>query len=547
MKIKYIDSPLLKKMIFFAAQNLEENKEFVNNLNVFPVPDGDTGTNMALTIQFAVKEISQVNVNDLSKIMDTAANGSLMGARGNSGVILSQLFRGFAKDCKDKEILRLKDLGEALQSGTNMAYKAVMKPTEGTILTVAREISNFAVQNADKFHSLETYLEKIIEHGNTILSQTPSMLPVLKEAGVVDAGGKGLMYILEGAYRALFEEHFEENLDLKEKKNFVSLSQPKKKKIETISTSDIKFGYCTEFMIITEKVSINSIRSYLSKIGDSLLVVGNDSRIKVHVHTNHPGKAIEYALQIGELTSIKIDNMREQHRSQFDFKEEKDVFAGEKDYAFITVAIGKGIVEIFKDLGVDSIIQGGQTMNPSTEDFLREIRGIHAKHIYILPNNSNILMTANQAKEISNKSIDILPTKTIPQGISALLAFNPEKDIQENYKNMEEAIKKVKTGQVTFAVRDTEINNLKINKDDIIGLYEGKIVTVGEDINKVALQLIEKMLEKEDGLITIFTGKDVSDKQMESIQNKLENTFQQVDIEIHQGGQPLYYYVISVE
>lgn len=543
MKIKYIDSPLLKKMIFFAAQNLEENKEFVNNLNVFPVPDGDTGTNMALTIQFAAKEISQANVNDLSKIMDIAANGSLMGARGNSGVILSQLFRGFTKGCKNKEVLQLKDLSEALQSGTNMAYKAVMKPTEGTILTVAREISNFAVQNAEKFHSLETYIEKIIEHGNNILSQTPNMLPVLKEAGVVDAGGKGLMYILEGAYRALFEE----NLDLKEEKNFVSLSQPTKKKVETISTSDIKFGYCTEFMIITQKASINSIRSYLSKIGDSLLVVGDDNRVKVHVHTNHPGKAIEYALQIGELTNIKIDNMREQHRSQFDFKEEKDVSVRERDYGFITVATGEGITEIFKDLGVDSIIQGGQTMNPSTEDFLREINRIHAKHIYILPNNSNILMAANQAKGISNKSIDILTTKTIPQGISALLAFNPENNIEENYKNMEEAIEKVKTGQVTFAVRDTEINNLKINKDDIIGLYEGKIVTAGEDMNEVALQLIEKMLEEEDGLITIFTGRDVSDKQKESMQNKVENIFPQVDIEVHQGGQPLYYYIISVE
>ncbi|RBP41115.1 hypothetical protein DFR81_11111 [Garciella nitratireducens] len=543
MEIKYIDGPLLKKMIFFAAQNLENNKEFVNNLNVFPVPDGDTGTNMALTIQFAVKEISNINTNELSKIIDTGANGSLMGARGNSGVILSQLFRGFAKECKNKEILKLKDFAQALQSGTDMAYKAVMKPTEGTILTITREVSKFAVENVEKFQSLETFLEKIIEYGNKVLSETPNMLSVLKEAGVVDAGGKGFMYILEGAYKAFFEENFKES----ERFSYSIINEFKKKNSKTNSSSNIKFGYCTEFMIIAKKVSTDIIKSYLSKMGDSLLVVGDDNKIKVHIHTNHPGKVIEYALQIGELINIKIDNMREQHRNQFDFKEERMRSIEEKNYGFITVATGKRIIEIFKDLGVDSIIQGGQTMNPSTEDFIKEINKIHAKHIYILPNNSNIFMAANQAKEISNKNVYIIPTKTIPQGISALLAFNPENNSIDNYKNMKDTIKKVKTGQVTFAVRDTQVNNLKINKNDIIGIYDGNIITVGKDINEVAIQLIQEMLEDDDELITIFTGEGVSKKHREFIQEKIEDHFSQLDIEIHEGGQPLYYYIISVE
>lgn len=540
MKIKYIDGPLIKKMILFGAQNLENNKHIVNDLNVFPVPDGDTGTNMALTIQFAAKEVSQVKSDNLSKIMDAAANGSLMGARGNSGVILSQLFRGFAKGCKDKKMLGLKDLSEALQSGTDMAYKAVMKPTEGTILTVAKETSKFAIQNAENFDSLEKFIENIIEQGNHTLSKTPDMLPVLQEAGVVDAGGKGLMCILEGAYRALFEE------DIEIEQNISSIQSQNTNK-ENISTSDIKYAYCTEFMVLTKKMEIDNIKSHLSKMGDSLLVVGDDHRIKVHVHTNHPGKVLEYALQTGEITNIKIDNMKEQHRSQFDFDRQEDISVEEKEYAFVSVATGAGITEILQDLGVDSVIQGGQTMNPSTEDFLKEIDKLQAKYIYILPNNSNILMAANQAKEISDKNIEVVPSKTIPQGISALLAFNIEKNAIDNYKGMKEAIEEVKTAQITFAVRDTQVNGLSIKKDNIIGLYEGKIISVGQDISEVTLHLLEKVIETEDELITIFAGQGVSEEQKEVIQDKVENTFPNIDVEVHNGGQPLYYYIISVE
>lgn len=540
MKIKYIDGPLIKKMILFGAQNLENNKHIVNDLNVFPVPDGDTGTNMALTIQFAAKEVSQVKSDNLSKIMDAAANGSLMGARGNSGVILSQLFRGFAKGCKDKKMLGLKDLSEALQSGTDMAYKAVMKPTEGTILTVAKETSKFAIQNAENFDSLEKFIENIIEQGNHTLSKTPDMLPVLQEAGVVDAGGKGLMCILEGVYRALFEE------DIEIEQNISSIQSQNTNK-ENISTSDIKYAYCTEFMVLTKKMEIDNIKSHLSKMGDSLLVVGDDHRIKVHVHTNHPGKVLEYALQTGEITNIKIDNMKEQHRSQFDFDRQEDISVEEKEYAFVSVATGAGITEILQDLGVDSVIQGGQTMNPSTEDFLKEIDKLQAKYIYILPNNSNILMAANQAKEISDKNIEVVPSKTIPQGISALLAFNIEKNAIDNYKGMKEAIEEVKTAQITFAVRDTQVNGLSIKKDNIIGLYEGEIISVGQDISEVTLHLLEKVIETEDELITIFAGQGVSEEQKEVIQDKVENTFPNIDVEVHNGGQPLYYYIISVE
>lgn len=527
-------------MILFAAQNLENNKHIVNDLNVFPVPDGDTGTNMALTIQLAAKEAFQVKSDNLFKIVDAAANGSLMGARGNSGVILSQLFRGFAQGCKDKETLNLKDLSGALQSSADMAYKAVMKPTEGTILTIAREVSKFATQNVENFNSFEKFIENIIEHGNDTLSHTPDMLTVLKEAGVVDAGGKGLMYILEGAYRAFFEE------DIEIQKN-IATPQVQSTHKEGISTSNIKYAYCTEFMILTKKTYIASIKSYLSQMGDSLLVVGDDHRIKVHVHTNHPGKVLEYALKNGEITNIKIDNMKEQHRSQFNIEKQEDLPIEGKKYAFISVATGTGITEILKDLGVDGVIQGGQTMNPSTEDFLKEIDKLQAEHIYILPNNSNILMAANQAKKISDKKIDVIPSKTIPQGISALLAFNMEKDAIDNYESMKDAIKEVKTAEITFAVRETQVNGLSIKKDDIIGLYEGEIISVGQDINEVTLHLLEKIIGVKDEIITIFAGQDISKEQEEILQDQAEKKFSDIDVEVYNGGQPLYYYIISIE
>jgi hypothetical protein len=539
-------------MIIFAAKNLENNKREVNDLNVFPVPDGDTGTNMALTIQFAAKEVAKLQNNSLSKIADAASSGSLMGARGNSGVILSQLFRGFAKACKNKNYLNIQDLSFALQSGSDMAYKAVMKPTEGTILTVARESAHYAVENSKDSEniSMELFLKKVIQHSKEILEQTPNMLPVLKEAGVVDAGGKGLIYILEGAYKALFEKDI-----LIEDTELLMKADENQKSKGDISTADIKYTYCTELMILTKDSFIDKLKLYLTQIGDSLVVVGDEERIKVHVHTNNPGKVIEYALKIGEITNIKIDNMKEQHKNQLDLSYNDNQYVEEnikedveeKEFAFIAVATGEGITKVFMDLGVESVIQGGQTMNPSTEDFLIKIDKLSAKYIYILPNNSNILLAANQAKQISDKNIEVLPTKTIPQGISALLAFNPEKNKNDNFKQMKNAIKEVKSGQITFAIRNTQVNNLEIKKDDIIGLYEGKIVAVGKNINEVTIKLINEMIDENDELITLFAGQDISDEEIEKIQDMLEDKFSNIDIETHYGGQPLYYYIIAVE
>jgi len=547
--LKYIniDGPLLKKMILFAAKNLENNKKIVNDLNVFPVPDGDTGTNMALTIQFAAKEVSKLQSNDLSKVADAASSGSLMGARGNSGVILSQLFRGFAKACKNKNILDIKDLSIALQSGAEMAYKAVMKPTEGTMLTVAREGAKYALDNYTKHETLEAFLEGVIHQCNSTLKQTPNMLPVLKEAGVVDAGGKGLIYILEGAYKALFEQDIADiGIEQYDQGSAVNMQE--------LSTADIQYAYCTEFMILTPNAPTNKLKEILSSMGDSLLVVGDEDRIKVHIHTNNPGHAIELALKHGELTNIKIDNMKEQHRRQMDYQQEGNIEESNTnkeieslEYAFIAVVSGEGIEQIYKDLGVTSTIKGGQTMNPSTEDFLNEINKINANQIYILPNNSNILLAANQAKKISNKKIEVIPSKTIPQGISALLAFSPEEAHKDNLQNMHNAIKDVKTGQITFAVRDTQVNNIKIETDDIIGIYDGNIIVAGKDINDVALQLINEMVDEEDELITIFSGEEVSKEQVAQLQSKVENSYADVDLEVHYGGQPLYYYIIAVE
>ncbi len=544
MNIKNIDGPLLRKMIIFAAKNLENNKGIVNELNVFPVPDGDTGTNMALTIQFAAKEVAKLNSDSLTKIADAASSGSLMGARGNSGVILSQLFRGFAKACKNKEQLNIKDLSFAIQSGANMAYKAVMKPTEGTILTIAREAGQYAMKNSKEQDNItiDTFIKQVINHSKEVLEQTPEMLTVLKEAGVVDAGGMGLIYIMEGAYKAIFEEDI-----IVSHKEIESTAG---KELGNITTADIKHTYCTEFMIMAKDASINKIKNYLSNKGDSQVVVGDENIIKVHVHTNNPGEVLEYALKIGELKNIKIDNMKEQHRNQINMETVSKIHNNketEKDFAFIAVASGEGITKILIDLGVESIIQGGQTMNPSTEDFLSEIDKLNAKHIFILPNNSNIFLAANQAKQISNKNIDVLPTKTIPQGISALLAFNPEKNHKNNYLQMVSAIQEVKTGQVTYAIRDSKVNSIEIKKDDIIGLYEGKIVASGQDVNQVTSKLISEMLDQDDELITLFVGEGISKDNRDAMISLLEDKFPTIDIESHYGGQPLYYYIISVE
>ena len=549
MKIEFIDGVLLKKALSGAARLLEQNKEEVNSLNVFPVPDGDTGTNMLLTVKSALKQGLNVDENDTYKIALATSQGSLMGARGNSGVILSQLFRGFANGLKSKNNIDIITLANALKQASDTAYKAVMKPTEGTILTVAKECGEFAISISKEEKDIENFIKRVIEHGNKALDKTPEMLPVLKQAGVVDAGGKGLMYLFLGAYNAIIglEEYFEEEEAVEIKKETVHQER------EHIDTDDIKFGYCTEFMINTNYDDIEKFRKELSIQGDSLLVVGGDGIIKVHIHTNNPGVVIEKALTLGELKDIKIDNMRIQHREILlkdelaDLKKESEKVKINKKYSFVAVSIGEGIDEVFRGLNVDAIVPGGQTMNPSTEDILKAIEDTTGESVIILPNNGNIILAAEQTKEISTRNIFVLPTKNIPQGIAALLSFNEEASIEENMINMSEAINTVLTGQVTYAVRDTEYKDNKINKDDIIGLANGEIEITGKDINDVSLKLIEKMIDHDIGIITIFYGNDVDENKVNELSNLLEERFEDIDIEVVFGGQPLYYYIFSIE
>ena len=554
MKIEYVNSLLLRKAFIGAANYLEENKEDVNALNVFPVPDGDTGTNMSLTVQSAMKQVLKLEeYNTISEVAMAASNGSLMGARGNSGVILSQLFRGFASGLKDKEKANTIDLAESFKQAADMAYKAVMKPTEGTILTVARECAEYALDLAKREKDIIVFMSKVIEHGNESLNNTPNLLPVLKQAGVVDAGGKGLIVILTGAFRALTNKGEVEYLGLTASKK-KDTHQVHKDELET---SDIKFGYCTEFIINNTNEDVEKFREELALYGDSLMVVGGDSLIKVHVHTNNPGLVLEKALSVGELNDIKIDNMRIQHRNLLIQEEEYnetnnnviniDSKKETKKYSFITVSMGEGISKVFKDLGVDYVIPGGQTMNPSTEDILDAVEKVNGENIIVFPNNGNIVLAANQAKEMSERNIHVFPSKTIAEGIVALLHFNLEDNIEENLETMEEAIEHVKTGQVTYAVRDTEIDDIKIKKDNIIGICEGDIKAIGEDIQDVSLELIKKVADEETELITIFYGENIDEEKVNILRELLEEEFEDCDIEVVYGGQPLYYYIFSIE
>ncbi|WP_416198082.1 MAG: DhaL domain-containing protein [Sporanaerobacter sp.] len=550
MKIQYVDGALLKKAFIGAANFLEQNKEDVNALNVFPVPDGDTGTNMSLTLQSAMKEIFTLNEYSVEKVAIAASNGSLMGARGNSGVILSQLFRGLANGLKGKEKADAKVLAKAFKLASDTAYKAVMKPTEGTILTVARECAEAAITLSKEEKDIIVFFDKVIQQGNIALNKTPDMLPVLKEAGVVDAGGMGLMIILTGAFKALTT-----NGEIK----YESVSGRKSEDIyfkKELSTGDIKFGYCTEFIVKNTKEDVENFKQELSKYGDSLLVVGGNGLIKVHVHTNNPGLVLEKGLSIGELHDIKIDNMRVQHRNllveeECDCVDEKGININEKKekkkYSFITVAMGNGIANIFKELNVDFIIPGGQTMNPSTEDILNGIKKVEGENIIILPNNGNIVLAAEQAQKMSERKVYVFPTKSIPEGIAALIAFNPEISVEENLENMKLAVENVKTGQVTYAVRDTEINGKKISKDDIIGICKGDIKSSGKDVQETSLELLKKMVDEDNELITIFYGDTIEEKEANELGKLAEKEFENCDIEIVYGGQPIYYYIFSVE
>ncbi|MTI53860.1 DAK2 domain-containing protein [Geosporobacter ferrireducens] len=538
MKIKYIDGPLLKKMMIQAANSLENNKSTVDALNVFPVPDGDTGTNMALTMNSAAKEIKNIKDESVESVSEAAANGSLMGARGNSGVILSQLFRGFSKACKGKNKLNTVDLANALKSASDTAYKAVMKPIEGTILTVAREIGEKAIEISKKEEDLESFLWQIIEYAEKVLDKTPDLLKVLKQAGVVDAGGKGLIYIYKGFYGALTGKEMEisETAPL----NTVEFHSD-------VELGEITFGYCTEFIIKGSRIDIEDFKKKIGTYGDCMLVVGDESLAKVHIHTNNPGSVLEHGLKLGELISIKIDNMRQQHRNQI-FEEEKPQETQPlKAYGMIAVTMGEGLTNIFKDLNVDEIITGGQTMNPSTEEIKKSIDAISAKNIFIFPNNSNIILAANQAKQLSDKHVIVIPTKSVPQGIAAILSFNGETDPETNEKTMSDALKNVKTGQVTFSVRDTQFNDIDIKKDDILGIYDGNIKAVGTGVAEVSMSLLKEMITDEDEILTIFYGEEQSESSAQALADTIGKKYKDIDIEVYYGGQPLYHYIFSVE
>ena len=547
MKIEILDGAMLKKALAGAAKLLEDNKEEVNSLNVFPVPDGDTGTNMSLTMKSALKQGLSINENSASKVALAASQGSLMGARGNSGVILSQIFRGFAVGLDGKDSVGTKVIANAFKQAADTAYKAVMKPTEGTILTVARECGEYAMSIYKEETDILLFLKRIIDHGKIVLDKTPDMLPVLKQAGVVDAGGKGYLYVLIGGYNALAGiDQINIDMEAYEKESKIIIER------EHIDTDDIKFGYCTEFMIDTDFDDLNSFREDLSIQGDSLMVVGGEGLIKVHVHTNNPGLVLEKAIVLGELKDIKIDNMRYQHeevllKSELEKRDELNNNQPKKEYSFVAISIGEGIDEVFKGLNVDVLVSGGQTMNPSTEDILNAIKDTTGEYVFILPNNSNIILAAEQARDLSDRNVIVIPTKTIPQGISALLTFDESKSSEENSEYMIEAISNVKTGQVTYSVRDTEFNNTKISKDDIIGISEGDIVSNGKDINEVAIELLEKMIDEDSSLITIIYGSDLTEDKAYDLQNYLSELHDDIDIEVVYGGQPLYYYIFSLE
>lgn len=549
MKIDIIDGVLLRKALGGSSKVLEMNKDEVNELNVFPVPDGDTGTNMSLTMKSALKQGLTVEENNASKVALAASQGSLMGARGNSGVILSQLFRGFANGLNGKSSIDVKTLAEGLKQASDTAYKAVMKPTEGTILTVARECGEYAMSISKKETDILEFLRKVIDHGNKTLDKTPEMLPVLKQAGVVDAGGKGFMYVLIGAYSVLAGIEIIEDEPIDE-----VIKQESHVHRTKIDTEDIKYGYCTEFMIDTDYSDIEMFRSELSIQGDSLMVVGGEGLIKVHIHTNNPGLVLEKALSLGELKDIKIDNMRFQHEEvllkhelMYLEEESQDTKKEKEKYSFVSVSIGEGIDEVFKGLSVDEIVPGGQTMNPSTEDILNAIKKTNGENVFILPNNGNIVLAAEQTKELCSRNIIVLPTKSIPEGISALLSFDEEASIEDNIETMTESFSSVLTGQVTYAVRDTEFNNRIINKDDIIGLFHGDIKITGSNINDVGIELIDDMINEDISIISIFYGDDISKEDVEDLSSKLEDKYPDIDVEVIFGGQPLYYYIFSLE
>lgn len=533
----------LQKAFVKACNCLEKNKEIVNGFNVFPVPDGDTGTNMTLTIKSAIKNLESSKINSCSDVAKAISDGALMGARGNSGVILSQILRGFYLGCKDKNSLGVEDLKECFVNAYKVAYKSVIKPTEGTILTVIREMGEFAEENFGKYDDAVKFCQDILNQGFITLNKTPEILPILKEAGVVDAGGRGLLYLFEGAMGD----------EVVEVKSTYDFNRPAR--IEHLAAqdeADIEFGYCTEFMVTSDSEEYEVLRDKLASIGDSLIVVKGDNIIKVHVHTNHPGQAIEWALEFGPLHDLKIDNMRRQHSHlHHTDKEVESVQKAEtkekKKYGFISISTGEGIDNIFKDMGVDEIITGGQTMNPSTEDILKAVEKINAEDIFIFPNNSNIILVAEQATTISEKNLHVIKTKQIPQAFSCLLNFDESLSVEENIEAMNESIGVVKVGQITFALRDTEIDGVKIVKDDFIGLTNGKITISEKEMKDTFEKLIDSLVDDESSIISIYYGEDVKEEDANELLEIISEKYKDLEVELIYGGQPLYYYLISVE
>ena len=551
MDTNKIDAKLCAKMFLTGAKNLEAKKEWINELNVFPVPDGDTGTNMTMTIMSAAKEVSELEEISMQRLAKAISSGSLRGARGNSGVILSQLFRGFTKVIAEVEWIDTQILAEALAKAVETAYKAVMKPKEGTILTVAKGAAEKALELAETIKDMSIFISEVIAEAEYVLSQTPEMLPVLKEAGVVDSGGQGLLEVMKGAYDAFLG---------KELNYRIELGKPKAKPQIDVSyqeEADIKFGYCTEFIVNLEKTYNDEdemdFKSFLNSIGDSIVIVSDDEIVKVHVHTNDPGLALQRALTYGSLSRIKIDNMREEHQEKL-IKDAERLAAEQakqmprKDVGFICVSVGDGMGEIFKSLGADYLIEGGQTMNPSTQDVLEAIERVNADHIFIFPNNKNIILAANQAKVLTkDKEIFVVPTKTVPQGITAMIAYMMEKSPEENEKIMMEEITHVKTGQITYAVRDTKIDEKEIHKDDIMGLGDHSLLAVGTELEEVALETVKAMVDEDTELISIYYGKDTEESDAEILAEKIEEMYPDCDVELQNGGQPIYYYVLSAE
>ena len=559
MATKTIDAKMLAKMFLAGAQNIEAKKEFINELNVFPVPDGDTGTNMTLTILSAAKEVTALADVDMKSLAKAISSGSLRGARGNSGVILSQLLRGFTKSIRDEKEIDVPALAAACQRARDTAYKAVMKPKEGTILTVASSVADKAAELALETEDLEEFLPAVLEHADEVLQKTPDMLPVLKEAGVVDSGGQGLLEVLRGAYDAFLGKEIDYSAIVPAAGSGVGAVA-----VETKEEADIKFGYCTEFIILLEKEFTEEdeqeFKSYLSSIGDSIVCVADEDVVKIHVHTNDPGLAIQKALTYGQLSRMKIDNMREEHKEklirdseklakeQAEAELEKKTSEPKKPMGFIAVSIGDGMNEIFRELGADYIIEGGQTMNPSTDDMLKAIDQVNAETIFILPNNKNIILAANQAKAlVEDKEIIVIPTKTVPQGITAIINFVPDADAKSNEETMLEEIKNVKSGQVTYAVRDTHIDDKEIHQGDIMGIGDAGILSVGQDIAETTLEMLEQLVDEDSELISLYYGQDVTEEEADAFTEEVEKLYPDVDVDVHCGGQPIYYYVLAVE